>query len=207
MKPSSDGIFISVDGPSGVGKSATVQALAQLLQAEGRAVHVTGEPSDGPIGRLAYDLTDTVHGAALACLYAADRYHHLSAEVLPQLRAGAVVVTDRYIPSALVMQQLDGVDPDFLWRINSKADRPHLAVLLNARPEVVAARLSSRGAHNRLQRLPSSSHIEWHHYQDVAQRLADLGWTLQCVDCSTTSAEQVAQLVYDRLCQLERSAS
>jgi dTMP kinase len=73
MKPFSDGIFISVDGPSGVGKSATVQALTQLLRAEGRAVHVTGEPSDGPIGRLAYDLTDTVHGAALACLYAADR--------------------------------------------------------------------------------------------------------------------------------------
>jgi dTMP kinase len=184
-----------------------VQALGDLLRTEGRTVHVTGEPSQGRIGRLAYDLTDTVHGAALACLYAADRYHHLSAEVLPHLRTGAVVITDRYIPSALVMQQLDGVDPDFLWRLNSKADRPDLAVLLNARPEVVAARLSSRGPHNRLQRLPSSSHIEWHHYQDVAQRLADFGWTLHCIDCSATTADQVAEIVYDRLCQLERSAS
>ena len=128
-------------------------------------MHVTGEPSDGPIGSLAYQLTGTVHGAALACLYAADRYHHLTVDVQPRLHAGEVVITDRYIPSALVMQQLDGVDPDYLWRINAKATRPHLAVILDADPDIVSARLAERGPHNRLQRMPSSSHIEWHHYR------------------------------------------
>jgi dTMP kinase len=207
MTPSSNGLFVSVDGPSGVGKSTTVRALAELLRREGRRVHETAEPSDGPIGQLACELTDTVPGLALACLYAADRYHHLTQEVLPHLEAGQVVVTDRYIPSALVMQQLDGVDPDYLWRINARAGKPHLAVLLDADPVVVAERLRDKGPHNRLQRLPSSAHIEWHHYRELHRRLQDAGWTIQRIDCSTTTVAEVACLIQQRLWKLEAFAA
>jgi dTMP kinase len=201
-------MFISVDGPSGVGKSTTARALAQLLTDEGRIVHATCEPSDGPIGKLARELTETVQGIALACLYAADRYHHLDTEILPHLDAGEVVITDRYTPSALVMQQLDGVDPDYLWRINAQASRPHLAVLLDADPLVVTERLRDKGPHNRLQRLPSSSHIEWHHFRDVYQRLSDAGWTIHRIECSATTVTEVAHMVQQRLHELEaRQAS
>jgi dTMP kinase len=54
LRPFSDhqrGLFISVDGPSGAGKSTVVQHLAQMLVAAGETVHVTAEPSTGPIGR------------------------------------------------------------------------------------------------------------------------------------------------------------
>jgi dTMP kinase len=196
---SSDDLFVSIDGPSGVGKSTTARALAQLIRNEGRAVHLTREPSQGPIGELARDLTDTVHGIALACLYAADRYHHLMAEVFPHLEAGVVVITDRYVPSALVMQQLDGVDPDYLWCLNAMAVKPHLAVILDADPAVATERLRDHGPHNRLQKMPSSAHIEWHHYREVTKRLLDAGWTVQRIDCSTTTVEQVAQMVHQRL--------
>jgi energy-coupling factor transporter ATP-binding protein EcfA2 len=80
LRPCSDperGLFISVDGPSGAGKSTIVRHLAQMLVAAGEDVHVTAEPSSGPIGKLCCELTDTVTGYALACLYAADRYHHV----------------------------------------------------------------------------------------------------------------------------------
>ncbi len=50
---SSSGLFVSIDGPSGVGKSSTARALAQRLQARSRPVHLTSEPSSGPIGELA----------------------------------------------------------------------------------------------------------------------------------------------------------
>jgi dTMP kinase len=149
MTPSSDGLFVSIDGPSGVGKTSTMQELARLLRDDGRAVHLTCEPSEGAIGKLARDLTDTVQGTALAFLSAADRYHHLTSELLPHLATGEIVITDRYIPSALVMQQLDGVDPEYLWRINTKARKPDLAVILNADPVVVAERRQDRGPHNR----------------------------------------------------------
>ncbi|HEX5405746.1 MAG TPA: dTMP kinase, partial [Pseudonocardiaceae bacterium] len=88
-----------MDGPSGAGKSTIVRHLAQLLVADGDDVHVTAEPSQGPIGVLASDLTETLTGHALACLYAADRYHHLETEVRPHLAAGQTVISDRYLPS------------------------------------------------------------------------------------------------------------
>lgn len=62
------GLFVSVDGPSGAGKSTIVHHLAQLLVAKGEDVHVTAEPSGGPIGELCRELTDSVTGHALACL-------------------------------------------------------------------------------------------------------------------------------------------
>ena len=118
------GMFVSVDGPSGAGKSTIVHHLAQMLVAEGEHVHVTAEPSKGPIGELCRQLTETVTGHALACLYAADRYHHVATEVRPHLEDGRTVISDRYIPSGLVMQRFDGVDPSFLWQLNAEADRP-----------------------------------------------------------------------------------
>lgn len=207
MTPFSSGLFVSVDGPSGVGKSTTARALAELLRDDGRAVHLTCEPSEGAIGKLARELTETVRGEALACLYAADRYHHLTTEVVPNLECSEVVITDRYIPSALVMQQLDGVDPDYLWRINIKARKPDLAVILDAHPVVVAERLRERGPHNRLQKLPSSAHVEWHHYRGAVQRLKDAAWTVERIDCSATTVPEVAQIVRDRLMQLEAAGA
>lgn len=200
---SSDGLFISVDGPSGVGKTTTVYAQARLLRNEGRPVHITAEPSEGRIGTLARELTEEIRGISLACLYAADRYDHLTNEVLPRVDMGEIVITDRYIASALVMQQLDGVDPDYLWRINARAPKPHLAVILNAAPAVVAQRLQARGPHNRLQKLPSSAHLEWHHYQHAYQRVTAAGWAVQRIDCSDTTVAEVAHLIRGRLRQLE----
>ena len=77
------GPFITIDGPGGSGKTATVAALADELRQRGHAVHVTAEPSAGPVGTLARALVNEVAGHALACLVAADRYHHLDTEIRP----------------------------------------------------------------------------------------------------------------------------
>lgn len=68
-------------------------------------MHVTAEPSGGPIGLLCRELTEIVTGHALACLYAADRYHHIETEIRPYMEKGRTVISDRYIPSGLVMQR------------------------------------------------------------------------------------------------------
>lgn len=138
----------------GAGKSTIVAHLTQLLVADGERVYATAEPSCGPIGVLTRDLTEEVSGPALACLYGADRYHHLDTEVRPHLAAGDLVLCDRYVPSALVMQRFDGVGPAFLWGLNSAAERPDLAVVLEADPAVIAERLADRGPHNRFQQAP-----------------------------------------------------
>jgi dTMP kinase len=193
------GLFVSVDGPSGAGKSTIVQHLAQLLVAAGEDVHLTAEPSAGPIGDLCRRLTDTTTGPALACLYAADRYQHLEAEVRPNTEAGRLVLSDRYLPSGLVMQRFDGVDPAFLWQLNSQADRPDLAVILEADPEVISERLRDRGAHNRFQLTPGSSHAEAQFYRQATERLIQAGFDVLRVNVNRQPPEASAALIRGRL--------
>lgn len=91
-----------MDGPSGAGKSTIVRHLAQMLVAAGEDAHVTAEPSSGPLGKLCRELTDTVTRLGLACLYAADWYHHVTSEIRQHCDAGALVISDRYLASGLV---------------------------------------------------------------------------------------------------------
>jgi len=196
------GLFVSVDGPSAVGKSTVVENLARLMVASGEEVHVTAEPSSGPIGRLCRELTDTVTGYALACLYAADRYHHVEREIRPHTEAGRTVITDRYVPSSLVMQRLDGIDLPFLMQLNERADRPDLAVILQAAPEVIARRLLQRGAHNRFQRVPDSSRAEAGFYREATERLIRSGYNVLTVDVSHQRPEQAATAIAERLMTL-----
>ena len=157
LRSSSDhhpGLFVTVDGPFGAGKSTVVAHLAQLLVAHGEQVHTTAEASTSAIGALARDLTDTVTGPALACLYAAHRYHHLD--------VGEINLGDGYVPSSLVMQRFGGVDPELLWALNSAADRTNVAIAFDADPAVTTTRLADRGPRNRFHRALGSSHAEVH---------------------------------------------
>ncbi|RZS36355.1 thymidylate kinase [Herbihabitans rhizosphaerae] len=198
----SDGLFVSVDGPSGAGKTTIVRHLAHLLLAQGRHVHVTAEPSSGPIGTLASELTETVTGYALACLYAADRYHHVETEIAPYVRNGHVVVSDRYFASGLVIQRFDDVDPMFLWQINEEVERPDLAVILEADPDVIAERLETRGPHNRFQRSPGTSRRKVNYYHQVTETLEAADFNVLRVDCATKPPERSATVIYQELTEL-----
>ncbi|MFD9701219.1 dTMP kinase [Lentzea sp. NPDC059081] len=197
-------MFVTVDGPSGAGKTTIIRHLAQMLLVEGAHVHLTAEPSSGPIGKLAVELTETVTGPALACLYAADRYHHVEHEILPLLLSGHTVISDRYIASGLVIQRFDGVAPEFLWHLNEEARRPDLAVILEADPEVIASRLVERGPHNRFQHTPRGSYIEVEFYRQATESLCGAGFEVFTVDCSNRPPEQSATIIYR---QLMRSAA
>jgi dTMP kinase len=116
-----------------------------MLAAQGEQVHVTAEPSNGPIGKLASELTETVTGHALACLYAGDRYHHVETEIKPLTASRHIIVSDRYIASGLVIQRFDDIEPIFLWQLNEEVEIPDLAVILEADPDVIAERLEARG--------------------------------------------------------------
>jgi dTMP kinase len=193
------GLFVSVDGPSGAGKTTIVRHLAQMLVAQGEHVHVTAEPSSGPIGKLASELTETIAGHALACLYTADRYHHVETEIKPLVKSGHVVISDRYIASGLVIQRFDGVDPEFLWQLNEEVERPDLAVVFEADPHVITQRLSERGPHNRFQLSPGSSYTEVEFYRQATDALIEAGFDVLRVDCNSRTPEQSAALIRNRL--------
>ncbi|MDN3351192.1 dTMP kinase [Actinomadura sp. DC4] len=168
----SRGYFVTLDGPGGAGKSTLASLVTGQLNAVGVPVHATTEPSGGPAGQLARDNTAIFHGHALACLVAADRYHHLQTEIQPALDAGKVVICDRYVPSSYALQVLDGVEEDFITHINAHAPRPDLAVILTCDADELQRRLAIRGSHGRFEDDPEVSRAELERYRQIATMLA-----------------------------------
>ncbi|MEV0196296.1 hypothetical protein [Nonomuraea sp. NPDC050691] len=143
------GFLITLDGPSGVGKTTCSRLLCGFLTTSGLSAIRTTQPSNSPIGSLARSGTHDFHGLALTCLVAADRYHHIATVIEPELRAGRVVVCDRYVPSAFVLDRLDGAGDDFITDLYRHARRADLAVFLLGEPEVCLRRAKDRGTYSR----------------------------------------------------------
>lgn len=189
------GILITIDGPGGVGKSTVAQLVAKALDNRGVPVHSTVEPTCTPLGEHIRAGTETYRGMALACLVAGDRHHHLAAEIRPTLRAGKVVVCDRYLPSSLVLQRLDGLELDTIWQLNAGAYVPDVAVLLNAEHSMIAERLRARGAHSRFERQSGSSRAESDLYHQAAAHLRSVGWPVMALDCTNRRPETIAMTI------------
>ncbi len=202
------GLFVSIDGPGGAGKSTAVTLISAQLAARGLRVHATTEPTRTPLGELIRGGTDTYSGMALTCLVAGDRHHHLASEIRPKCQTGAIVLCDRYLPSSLVLQRIDGVDWDTIWHVNRGVDRPDLAVIVNATPAVLTGRMRQRGGpHSRFERQPSASHAESGLYKDTATRLAALGWNVCDIDSTAREAGEVAAIVTDRILSIDADRS
>lgn len=185
----SRGLLISLDGPGGAGKTTLARLIVAGLAAAAIPAAATTQPSGGPIGALARARTHEFHGHALACLVAADRYHHLDTYIRPALTAGTTIVCDRYTPSSLVFQVLDGVEPEFIEQLNRRTDPPDLAVFLTCQASELRRRLTVRGSHGRFEDDPGISTKEIVRYQAVSAAYAARGVPIVELD-STNSAPQ-----------------
>jgi dTMP kinase len=132
---------------------------------------------------------------ALALSCAADRYDHLTREIGPWLAAGDTVVCDRYVPSSLVLQRIDGLDLEWIWSLNDCAILPALTVYLEHDPETISARIDQRGRRSRFERRGSPT-LELAYYKQAREFLARQGWRQAIVDCrSRTPAEIAAEII------------
>lgn len=149
------GLFITLEGGDGVGKSTQAALLAEWLESEGREVVRTREPGGTSLGvelrRLILrggDEIGHVDSRAEALMYAADRAQNIATVVRPALSRGAVVVQDRYIDSSLAYQGAGRVlDVDDVRRTNDWAADglwPDVTVLLDIDHEVAMQRTASR---------------------------------------------------------------
>ncbi len=101
------GVFVAFEGGDGAGKSTQVRRLAEALRGAGHEVLETRQPGGTPLGAALRELV--LHGEhvaprAEALIYAADKAHHVDTVIGPALAAGQVVLTDRYIDSAIAYQ-------------------------------------------------------------------------------------------------------
>ncbi len=144
--------LLVLEGLDGAGTTTQARRLRDALIARGHAVHVTREPSDGPIGRLIRELLNGGHAlpegaidqTTFSLLFAADRLDHLQREVVPALAAGTVVISDRYDHSSLAYQGT-GAERAWIGVLNQRARRPDLTIFLRVRAEVGAERRLAAG--------------------------------------------------------------
>ncbi|TDD62952.1 dTMP kinase, partial [Actinomadura rubrisoli] len=165
------------------------------------------QPSPGPIGALARAGTHQFHGYALACLVAADRYHHLDAVIRPALAAGTTIVCDRYTASSLVFQTIDGVEQTFITHLNRHADRPDLAIFLTCRGVELRRRLKARGSHGRFEDDPDITTKEIARYHDVSALYAAQGVRILELDSTITGPELLASHVVSIVLPLTSASS
>jgi dTMP kinase len=132
------GLFVAFEGGDGAGKTTQVRLLAEALRGAGLDVLETRQPGGTDLGVQLRTLVlhgDHVSPRAEALLYATDKAHHVDTVIAPALDAGRVVITDRYIDSAIAYQ---GAGRDLgsqevaeiqLWAVAGLV--PHLTVVLD----------------------------------------------------------------------------
>jgi dTMP kinase len=147
------GVFVCFEGGEGSGKSTQARLLSERLEGEGYAVRLTHEPGDTPVGRELRRIVLSPETGALsprteALLYMADKAEHVDTVVQPALDRGEVVVTDRYVDSALAYQgsgrDLDADDLEQVARWATHGLRPNVTIVLDLAQEHGLSRFEGR---------------------------------------------------------------
>ncbi|WP_404406596.1 dTMP kinase [Jeotgalibacillus malaysiensis] len=121
------GLFITLEGPEGAGKTTASVEIKKELESLGYDVLLTREPGGIKIAeKIREVILDPSHiemdSRTEALLYAAARRQHLVEKVKPALDAGKVVLCDRFIDSSLAYQgYARGLGIDEVWSINQFA--------------------------------------------------------------------------------------
>ncbi|AIC96575.1 MULTISPECIES: dTMP kinase [Shouchella] len=144
------GLFISVEGGEGAGKTTVVDKIESTLRKRKYTVLRTREPGGVELAEqirhlLLHTKQMEMDDRTEALLYAAARREHLVKKVLPALESGSIVLCDRFIDSSLVYQgYARGIGMEEVWKINQFAVEGHLPDLtlyFDVSPEVGLARV------------------------------------------------------------------
>lgn len=202
------GLFITLEGGDGSGKTTQAGLLEAWLVESGRSVVRTREPGGTDLGLELREIVLHRRGhiapRAEALLYAADRAHHVETLVWPALDRGDVVLQDRYIDSSVAYQGagrvLGGDEIRSLseWAVDGLA--PDLTVLLDLDEAEGRRRLdSARTEYDRLESEKSDFHARVRAaYLAVAESEPE---RFVVVDASLPQAE-IASLIRDRVAGL-----
>jgi dTMP kinase len=153
------GLFITLEGCEGSGKTTAAKAVIRRLAEDGFDVLYTREPGGIDIAeqirRVILDINNTAMDERTeALLFAASRRQHLVEKVIPALKEGKLVICDRFIDSSLAYQgYARGIGMENVMKINEFAIdgyMPDLTVYFAIDPQLGLQRLTGRDEINRL---------------------------------------------------------
>jgi len=117
---------IVLEGTDGVGRSTHIGLLKQWLENHGHAVLDTGMTRSALAGKRLKQAKEghTLGGITMSLFYSTDFADRLENEIIPALRAGFIVLTDRYIYSLMARAIVRGADPEWLREVYGFALKP-----------------------------------------------------------------------------------
>ena len=142
------GKLIAVEGTDGVGRSTQISLLREWLEVQGYGVIETGW-TRSELMQPTIDLaksSNTLNKLTFVLLYATDFADRLEKEIIPALKAGFIVLSDRYIFTALARAGVRGVDRAWIRNLYGFAIAPHLVFYLRIDEKTLIRRvLQARG--------------------------------------------------------------
>ena len=179
----SKGLFISVEGTDGCGKSTQIPMISKYLENKGYVVNVLREPGGTITGEkireiLLDPLNTDIRDMTEILLYAAARAQIMQEKIKPYLLAGEIVICDRFIDSSLAYQGYGRkVDINVIIDINKIAldgIMPDITLFFDIPPDIAMKRRLSTGYTDRIE----NESIEFHRrvyegYKALAYRFKD----------------------------------
>jgi len=147
--------MIVCDGGNGAGKSTVLKAIEAHLLSQGYELEMTREPGGTLIGEKIREILLDRTSAGMCdvtelLLFAAARAQHVQQRIIPALRAGKVVVSDRFNSATVSFQHYArGLPFDLISQLNSIAIgefKPEVTIILDLDPLVGLERVASRGS-------------------------------------------------------------
>ncbi len=161
------GLFITIEGTDGAGKTTQIKLLEEYLTNKGFKVVCTREPGGTPIGEKIREIIIDKNNTEMtdmteALLYAASRAQHIEEIILPTLKDGGIVISDRFVDSSIVYQGFArSMGERLIKNINKYAVgdlEPDITFLLKLKPEDGLARKKKQAELDRLEAEKFSFH-------------------------------------------------
>ncbi len=154
------GLFITLEGPEGAGKSTNREYLAERLRAQGLDVLMTREPGGTPLAERIRELLlspsdEPMHSDTELLLVFAARAQHLAQVIRPALERGAVVLCDRFTDATYAYQGggrgLSLTRIEQLETFVQGALRPDMTLIFDLPVEIGLSRAAARGRLDRFE--------------------------------------------------------
>src|SRR5256886_13007447 len=144
------GKLIVLEGTDGVGRSTHIGLLKQWLENNGHAVLDTGMTRSALAGKRLKQAKKghTLGGITMSLFYATDFADRLENEIIPALRAGFIVLTDRYIYSLMARAIVRGADPEWIREVYDFALKPDIVIYLRVPIEDLITRVIQHSGFN-----------------------------------------------------------